>query len=437
MNMKLNKFFPILIIIFFLFFISVFFVSAEERGLEIQYPIIDGQGITTSTTIAEYAVYIFKFSIILAAIIAFAVLIYGGSRYITSSGNPTAMDDAKKWILSAIIGLALVLFSYIILNIINANFIEPDVKEIEPVGGILLIDENGISKLLTGGINEISEDFKATKIEFITDKPLEEFYYNPNKPELISIFYYEEINQGGKVAVVANNKEPDSPSPSSSQPLDFAPRSIYFLWQEPGAYFYENENYESPPRPKVYTESQRTLKNFSDKTKSIKFVEEKPDPWRKQYWTILFKDTDYEGACGAYDSDNPITEIKGSLKENISSFSIIQGTLPQGDVIFYDKVNCQGNEYLWQPKSVLFRYDSVSLKDDTKDLDQWLSLKIDGNFSVLLITEYNYGSISYLGERCLVFSGIGCTTSFKGTSIYSADPESFRPKEAYIFPTME
>jgi len=436
--MKINKKISILIITFFIFSMSIFFVSAEERGLEIQYPIIDGQGITTSTTIAEYAVYIFKFSIILAAIIAFAVLIYGGFRYVTSSGNPMAMDDAKKWILSAIIGLALILFSYIILNIINANFINPEVKVIEPVAGIILTDENsGISKNFKDGVIEIPEDFKATKIEFITDKPAEEFFYNPNKAELISIFYYEEINQGGKVAVVPNNKEPDSPSPSSSQSLDFAPRSLYFLWQKTGVYLYEKENNESPPVPEVYTGSQRTLKDFSDKAKSIKFVEEKPDPWRKQYWTILFKDTNYEGACGAYDSDNSITEIKDSLKENVSSLAVVQGTLPQGDVIFYDKVNCEGNEYIWQPKSVLFRYDSVSLEDDTKDLDQWLSLKINGNFSVLLITEYHSGSLSYLGERCLLFSGVGCTSSFKGTSVYSADPESFRPKEAYIFPTME
>lgn len=427
--MKINKKISILIITFFIFSMSIFFVSAEERGLEIQYPIIDGQGITTSTTIAEYAVYIFKFSIILAAIIAFAVLIYGGFRYVTSSGNPTAMDDAKKWILSAIIGLALILFSYIILNIINANFINPDVQEIEPIGGILLIDENGVPRPFysTGEISEIPEDFKATKIQFITDMPAEESFYNPDKEELISIFYYEENNRGGTEAEVPNKKDPDSPSPSSPQSLDFAPKSIYFLWQKPGVYLYENEGHETPPVPKFYAGSQKTLKDFSDKTKSIAFVNEKQKDPATFYRAVLFEDTDYEGRC-----EFKLTDALIELKDKISSIIIFQGEVSHGEIIFYENQNCDAKEE--KERKIFTPTPGATYDYTTKEktgLDQWLSMKINGNFSVLLSTEEE------LKGRCMLFSGIGCIPSFKGTSIYSADPEGFRPVEAWIFPTIE
>lgn len=439
--MKINifKVFSILIMCSFLLPAVSFFVSAEERGLETQYPIIGGQGITTSTTIAEYAVYIFKFSMILAAIIAFAVLIYGGFRYVTSAGDPTAMADAKAWILSGIIGLALILFSYLLLMMINPDFEEPSVKDIDAVGGIVLIDENGLEKSIysIGEFPEIPEDFNAVKIKFASNPPLDKKYDDPNKEELISIFYYSETNREGNVEEIKNNKSPDSDELSAEQPLSFSPRSILFFWQKPGVYLYEEENHKTPPVPKVCIESQRTLKDFNDRAKSIGFVEEKPNPWRNPYWIILFKNTDYEGACGAYSSTNSTTEIQGSLKENVSSISFFRGTIPQGDIIFYDKMNCQGNEYIYRPSSLLFRYDSVSLDDDTKDLKQWLSLKINGNFSVLLIIKNHSGSLSYLGERCLLLRGTSCIPSFKGSIIYSADPEGFRPKQAYIFPTME
>jgi len=430
------KFFFILILIFFLFSLFNSFILAEERGLEVEYPGVGEEEITTSTTIEEYTVYIFKFSLIIAAIAAFAVLIYGGFRYVTSAGNPSAMDDAKKWILGGIIGLILLLCSWLILIIINPELPRPELGELKPVGGIYLINEKNEKRYFysTGLISEIPENFKATQIEFISDKPAEEYYSDPNKEELISIFYYSENNQGGTEAGVLNEKTPNA---SSTQPLDFPPKSIYFLWNRPGVYlFYGEIDFKKPPRPKFYAGSQKTLKDFSDKAESLAFVNEKQNNqvvWEKFYTAVLFKDTDYEGIC-----DFMLTEgdIDDRLKNKVKSIAVSQGTLSYGEVLFYDKINCEmekGKEpYRYSSEGVGVG-DFVSL-DTTKkeaELDQWLSIKINGNFSVLLTTEED------LKGRCMVFSGVGCIPSFKGTSVYSADPESFRPVEAYIFPTIK
>jgi len=431
--MKLNKFFPILIIIFFLFSISIFLASAQERGLEVQYPIMGGEEITTSTTIAEYAVYVFNFSIVLAAIIAFAVLIYGGFRYVTSSGNPIVMGDAKKWILSAIIGLALILFSYIMLNIINANFINPEVEVIEPVGGILLLDENGVPKPLADGIAEIPEDFNAVTIQFFSPMPKNSLLADIKKQELISIFYYSETNFQGDVEKVENNKSSDSDGPSAEQGLSFPPRSIAFFWLESGVHLYEKENFETPPIPKISKSGEKNLGDIGSKIKSISLVNKGEDGetiFEEYYTAVIFEDTDYQGQCDLVLAPYNVVD---RLKEKISSIAVAKGTEIYGDVIFYDKENCEmekgneGKEYRYSPDTLGdLRYGVVKLKDMI-DIKQWMSIKINGNLSVLLNTEED------LKGRCAVFDQIGCISSLKGTYVFSSDPEGFRPQEAYIF----
>lgn len=55
--------------------------------------------------------------------IVFLVLIYAGFRYYTSFGNPAAHKDAKDWISSAFLGLAILLGSYLILTTINPQLV--------------------------------------------------------------------------------------------------------------------------------------------------------------------------------------------------------------------------------------------------------------------------------------------------------------------------
>jgi len=128
--MKSNKlkFLFLLLLVLFLYFSANPFALAEntgKRGLEIKYPVINGIEITTSTTISEYAVYFFSLSLIIAAIAAFAVLTYGGIRYLLSFNNPAAMKDARTWVSSGIIGLFIILASYLILSTISPQTLSP------------------------------------------------------------------------------------------------------------------------------------------------------------------------------------------------------------------------------------------------------------------------------------------------------------------------
>jgi hypothetical protein len=55
-----------------------------------------------------------------AGIVLFILLIMGGFRFITSGGDPKAVEGARKTITSAIIGLIVILLSYLILVLIKA-----------------------------------------------------------------------------------------------------------------------------------------------------------------------------------------------------------------------------------------------------------------------------------------------------------------------------
>lgn len=55
----------------------------------------------------------------LAGLVAAGFFVWGGFRYITSSGNPESLDGAKKTILYSAIGLAIVLGAYVLMNIVT------------------------------------------------------------------------------------------------------------------------------------------------------------------------------------------------------------------------------------------------------------------------------------------------------------------------------
>jgi len=54
-----------------------------------------------------------------AGIVLFILLIIGGFKYITSGGDPKAVEGARKTLTSAIAGLIIILLSYLILLLIT------------------------------------------------------------------------------------------------------------------------------------------------------------------------------------------------------------------------------------------------------------------------------------------------------------------------------
>jgi len=99
-------------ILIFLLFVFLFLgLSSFIFAAEVPLPGWDPEAVERRELLPEYVRYIFNFSLIIAGLIAFGVLVYAGFCYLTSSGNPTRISDARDRILAAFLGLVILLVS--------------------------------------------------------------------------------------------------------------------------------------------------------------------------------------------------------------------------------------------------------------------------------------------------------------------------------------
>lgn len=63
-----------------------------------------------------------NFMFIAAVLLTLAFLLYGGFLWITSEGNKQTLENARKTLTFAIVGLALVLLSFFAINLISYFF---------------------------------------------------------------------------------------------------------------------------------------------------------------------------------------------------------------------------------------------------------------------------------------------------------------------------
>ena len=62
---------------------------------------------------------VYDFSIKLGGILTVLMLIYAGYKYMTSQGNPSAINEAKEILFGSLSGFAMLLLVYFILDFLN------------------------------------------------------------------------------------------------------------------------------------------------------------------------------------------------------------------------------------------------------------------------------------------------------------------------------
>lgn len=90
------------------------------EGLETDWPAAPGGiDLTGESALPEFVAYVFRWGVLLAGLAAFFMLVFGGFKYLTSVGDSMKMNEARERIISAILGLVLVLSSFLILTFLN------------------------------------------------------------------------------------------------------------------------------------------------------------------------------------------------------------------------------------------------------------------------------------------------------------------------------
>ncbi len=117
----------------------------------------------TSSTITDYTNSTVSFITIIASSAVVFFLVKGGYLYITSSGKPESLENAKKTIKNALIGLVLVLGASVLVSLLTNTF--HDATQTATQGAVQLNDiqlvkpSDGLTQVLLDAINGVMQNF--------------------------------------------------------------------------------------------------------------------------------------------------------------------------------------------------------------------------------------------------------------------------------------
>lgn len=94
-----------------------------SSALELEYPTFNGQTLSLGMPLDQLVIWIYTLMVSISGLAAFAMIVWGGVQWMTSTGSPAKTSEAKDRIQSALMGLLLILSSYIILKLINPDLL--------------------------------------------------------------------------------------------------------------------------------------------------------------------------------------------------------------------------------------------------------------------------------------------------------------------------
>ena len=420
--------------IYFVIFIFLFLLSAFAfgAGTEIGYPSVPSATAPTSnTTFPEYAKYLVNLGLIISGIVAFGVLVRAGFLYLTSAGNLDQIEQAKRKIVAGLLGLIIILGSYLILYTINPELVEWGLKTRKPEQGIYLIDKNGERYFINDTVEEVSYS-DIVKVKFLSPTS-----------SLLAVYLYDSKNfEGGEERVI----DPGSHRINPVKTIHSV-RSVYFLKNRPGIYLCPVTTAEEicPARPLYVSESIDNLAkfNFDNKAESIQIRNSSTT----EYYAILFEKPGYvsDNACpflfchieDLADNDGD-TNRPPIGRDELSSIVVLAyeaGRSFSGRVDFYEEPGCLPETLL---ASATASYPPYIAGEKTFSTSP-RSLKIIGPVGVVLMTEEDPFNPPYeTTGSCQFFSSknideTNCVRNFPNTIYDPVDPNA-RPKSASVIP---
>lgn len=120
--MKFSKIFITLPIIFLALMLISGIVFAADNEAVFTPKVLPGS--FAGNNPAEFVSNVYQYALGLVGLAALGAIIFGSIKWMTSAGNPSAVEDAKGWIGGAIGGIALLAGAYLILQTINPRLVE-------------------------------------------------------------------------------------------------------------------------------------------------------------------------------------------------------------------------------------------------------------------------------------------------------------------------
>ncbi len=90
------------------------------------------------------------FALAIAGILAFGAIVWGGIKYATSRGNPSAESEGKSWITNALLGLLLLAGAWIILYTVNPAILSLQIPGLPQLTGVTIPPTGGGPPVISG-----------------------------------------------------------------------------------------------------------------------------------------------------------------------------------------------------------------------------------------------------------------------------------------------
>lgn len=149
--MKINKkiIFISLVVLVMCASVPVFVAAAGYNyTLMERIPGFDG-----SSDLPTYIGNIYKFGIWTVGIASLLMLSIGGFMYFTAAGNTSSLDQAKKVITDAILGLIMALTAWLLLNILNPDLLKGNISALSISGTAVPATTTGTTTTGTTRVN--------------------------------------------------------------------------------------------------------------------------------------------------------------------------------------------------------------------------------------------------------------------------------------------
>lgn len=105
----------------------VLVVTPFLAGAQFQIPDAGGTGLGgglgSETTLTGFILRVINIALALAGLIAVLFMVIGGFRYITAGGNTDSAELGKKTILNAVIGIIVIILSFVIVRVVSNTLI--------------------------------------------------------------------------------------------------------------------------------------------------------------------------------------------------------------------------------------------------------------------------------------------------------------------------
>ena len=107
-------------------------IFSEAIDLNLNYPEFGGFDLNEDQNLNQMVAWFYYFIVTIAGVSAFFTLILGGFEWLTSTGDPSKISNAKDKLSSALLGLVIILASYLILQVVNPELTTLNLPSLTP-----------------------------------------------------------------------------------------------------------------------------------------------------------------------------------------------------------------------------------------------------------------------------------------------------------------